>query len=160
MMRWLSAPRLLTAAMLMLMIVLAPAQAGWGVRAPSETIRIFFPAVARSPGVSIQFGSGLDGQNNLVGTGTVFAYGIARLYYRYTIGGAAGRFYRTEWLLDGVRQPLLDDSGPIPLAQAVFTNSFCSPSLGSCAQPVPRGTYHVALFIDDLRYQEATAVVQ
>ena len=127
---------------------------------PQQVSTIFMPLVATLPEVDIQFGTGVDDQNNLLNPGTVFAYGIARLYYRYALTGAAGRQYRTEWLVDGVRQPLLDDSGPIPAASATFTNSFCSPTLGPCDQPVPRAVYQVRLYIDNLLYREAAAVVR
>jgi hypothetical protein len=127
-----------------------------------EVPQVFVPLVVRPPDVGIQFGTGVDTQNNLVNPGTVFAYGIARLYYRYTVTGAPGQPYRTEWFADGVRQRRLDDSGTIPATDvsAVFTNFFCSPTLGSCDQPVPRGVYRVRFYIDDVFYREATAVVQ
>jgi hypothetical protein len=103
----------------------------------------------------------VDDQDRLLNPGTVFTYGIARLYYQYVVAGAAGRPYRTEWSVDGARLPLLDDSGTIPqAASAVFTNSFCSPTLGNCDQPVPRAVYQVNLYIDDVLYRQATAVIQ
>jgi hypothetical protein len=135
--------------------------AGESAVAPAvERTPIFLPVIARSPSAIIQFGTGVDNQSNLVDPGTSFAYGIPRLYYQFTLVGAPGRSYHTEWSVNGARVPLLDDSGLIPSASAVFTNSFCSPDLADCAQPVPRGTYQVSLFIDDLFYQTATAVVQ
>jgi hypothetical protein len=131
------------------------------VEAPAQSAPpIFIPLIVAPPKVGIQFGTGVDSQNNLVNPGTAFVYGIARLYYRYAVTGAPGLSYRTEWFVDGARQPLLDDSGPIPAESAVFTNYFCSPTLSSCDQPVPRGAYRVKFYIADLLYSEATAVVQ
>jgi hypothetical protein len=122
--------------------------------------RVFMPLVVTLPEVDILFGTGVDNQGHLLDPGTVFAYGIARLYYRYLVTGAPGRLYRTEWFVNGARQPLLDDSGTIPAAAAALTNSFCSPMLGDCDQPVPRAVYQVRFYVDDVLYHEATAVVQ
>ena len=127
---------------------------------PQQAPRIFMPVVITLPEVDIQFGTGVDDQHKLLNPGTAFAYGIARLYYRYTVTGAADRQYRTEWLVNGARQPQLDDSGTIPAASAVLTNWFCSPTLGDCDQPVPRAVYQVRFYLDEMFYREATAVVQ
>ena len=127
---------------------------------PQQAPWVFIPVVVTLPEVDIQFGTGVDNQNNLLNPGTVFAYGIARLYYRYTVTGAAGRLYRTEWLVDGARQRLLDDSGTIPATSAILTNSFCSPTLGDCGQPVPRAVYQVRFYLDEVFYHEAAAVVR
>jgi hypothetical protein len=181
-MRVLLSARRLLAAMLVLGL-LAPTQPGDaqtlgmsaglyapGVRAPtsggsprvqqSGPQKLFLPLVVRQPQVKIEFGTGVDSESTLLNVGTEFDYGIERLYYRYTVMNASGKPYRTEWFVDNVRQPLLDDSGTILAAVAVFTNSFCSPTLGACAQPVPRGAYRVRFYIDDVFSSEATAVVQ
>jgi hypothetical protein len=181
-MRLLLNARCLPAALLAL-VLLAPVRPGNGqMAAPSDSAweqvrrasrldgslapqaqqvrRVFIPLVVTLPEVDIQFGTGVDSQNNLINPGTVFLYGIARLYYRYTVVGAPGKLYRTEWFVDGARQPQLDDSGTIPAASTEFTNFFCSPTLGSCDQPVPRGIYRVRFYIGDLFYREAIAVVQ
>jgi len=123
------------------------------------TQRVLLPLIVTLPSVVIQFGSGVDSQNNLIDPGTTFTYGITHLYYRYTVAGAAGLPYRTEWSVDGAGQPQLDDSGTIPSASSVFTNFLCSPTLGSCGQPVPRGAYQVKFFINGLFYEQVTAVV-
>jgi hypothetical protein len=138
-----------------------PSDRSWAAGAPAQSARpIFLPLVVASPRVSIQFGTGVDSQNNLLNPGTTFAYGIARLYYRYTITGAAGLPYRTEWFVDGARQPQLDDSGSMPAEVSVFTNYFCSPTLGDCSQPVPRAAYRVRLYVADALYADATARVE
>jgi hypothetical protein len=163
--------RRLPAILLALALLLTPAQHGGGQTSEpalsgSRQIqtqlapRAFLPLVDALPVVAIQFGTGVDDQNNLLNPGIVFTYGIARLYYRYTVTDMSGRLYRTEWFVDGARQPQLDDSGPILTASAVFTNFFCSPTLGSCGQPVPRATYRIRFYIDDVFYREAAAVVQ
>nr|AIA10702.1 unknown Function [uncultured bacterium] len=163
--------RWLPAALLALALLFAPAQSSGGqtralARSGSHHAqaqlapRAFMPLIAALPEIEIQFGTGVDAQNNLLNPGTTFGYGIAQLYYRYTVAGAPGRLYRTEWSVDGVRQPQLDDSGLIPSTSAVFTNFFCSPTLGSCEQPVPRAIYQVRFYIDDVFYHEATAVVR
>lgn len=169
--RVLLSPRRLPAILLALALLFTPAQPSSGQRlmptlsgsrqAQAQLVpRAFIPVVVALPDVVILFGTGVDNQNNLLNPGTVFTYGIARLYYRYTVTDKAGRIYRTEWFVDGVRQPQLDDSGPIPTASAVFTNFFCSPTLGSCDQPVPRAIYRIRFYIDDVFNREATAVVQ
>jgi hypothetical protein len=163
--------RWLLLALLALALLFVPAQpSGWRTLASARggshhaqaqlVPKAFMPLIAAPPGVEIQFGTGLDAQNNLLNPGTTFGYGIARLYYRYTVVAASGRIYRTEWFVDGVREPQLDDSGPILSTPAVFTNSFCSPTLSSCEQPVPRAIYQVKFYIDDVFYREAIAVVQ
>jgi hypothetical protein len=148
------------AALLALALLLAATLSGSLQAQVQQSPRAFMPLVVAQSGVDIQFGTGVDSQNNLLNPGTVFAYGIARLYYRYTVAGAANLPYRTEWFVDGVRQPLLDDSGTIFVSPAVLTQFFCSPTLGSCDQPVPRATYKVRFYIDEVFYREATAVVQ
>ncbi len=126
----------------------------------TATEHVYLPVLIRSPGISIQFGSGLDAQKNLLNPGNAFAYGIAALHYRYTVTDAPDQPYRAEWSFNGARQPQLDDSGTIPPGSAVFTNSICTLDLSPCSVPVPRGTYQVRFFIDDVLYQEASAVVQ
>jgi hypothetical protein len=169
--RVLLSARWLLAALLALALLFTTAQPGGGQtlaptlssshQAPAQVVpRAFIPLVFGLPEVDIQFGTGVDSQHNLLNPGTVFVYGIADLYYRYTVRGKSGGLYRTEWFVDGLRQPQLDDSGPILSDTAVFTNFFCSPTLGSCEQPVPRAAYRVRFYIDDLFYREATAVVQ
>src|SRR5262245_4682073 len=88
------------AALLALALLLAQAQTSYGQPAPSDNIwgtgpwapvsssrfevqvqqvpQAFMPLVVASPEVEIQFGTGVDSQQNLVNPGTVFAYGIAR----------------------------------------------------------------------------------
>jgi hypothetical protein len=157
-MRLLLSARRLPVVMLALALLLA---LSGSLQAQTQQVpRVFAPLVVSQPLVEIEFGTGVDSQDNLVNPGTVFAYGIERLYYRYTVTGALGRLYRTEWFVDGVRQPQLDDSGTILATPAVLTNFFCSPTLGSCDQPVPRGAYRVRFYIDEVFYREATAVVQ
>jgi hypothetical protein len=169
--RVLLSARWFPAALLALAILSTPVRPGGGQtlaptlsssrQAPAQLMpRAFIPVVFGQPEVDIQFGTGVDSQHNLLNPGTVFDYGIVELYYRYTVKGKSDQLYRTEWFVDGVRQPQLDDSGPILSDSAVFTNSFCSPTLGSCEQPVPRAAYQVRFYIDDVFYREATAVVQ
>jgi hypothetical protein len=130
-------------------------------QAPAQlTPRAFLPLVVGQPVVDIQFGTGVDSQHNLLNPGTVFTYGITQLYYQFTVRNMPNQLYRTEWFVDGVRQAQLDDSGLIPSTSAVFTNFFCSPTLGSCDQPVPRAVYQVRFYIDDVFYSEGTAIVQ
>jgi hypothetical protein len=124
------------------------------------TNQVYLPLLMVLPGVGIQFGSGLDAQKNLISPGNTFDYGIAELYYRYTVIGALDQPYLAEWSFNGVRQPQLDDSGTILSDSAVFTNSICTLDLSQCSVPVPRGTYHVKFFIDDVLYGEASAIVQ
>ena len=161
--------RWLPATLLALALLLTPAQPGGGqTLAPTLSgsrqaqiiPRAFIPVIVGLPVVDIQFGTGVDSQHNLLNPGAVFPYGIAQLYYQFTVRGMPNRLYRTEWFVDGVRQIQLDDSGLIPATTAVFTNFFCSPTLGSCDQPVPRAVYQVRFYIDDVFYHEATAVVQ
>jgi hypothetical protein len=163
--------RLFPVALLVLALLFTPAQPGGGqTLAPTPSVsrqipaqvtpRAFIPLVVGQPEVEIQFGTGVDSQNNLLNRGTTFVYGIANLYYRYIVRDKSGRLYRTEWFADSLRQPQLDDSGLILSDAAVFTNFFCSPTLGSCEQPVPRAAYRVRFYIDDVFYHEATAVVQ
>jgi hypothetical protein len=121
---------------------------------------VYLPLIAASPSIQIQFGSGVDAQGNLIDPGTTFVYGITHLYYRYTAVGAAGRSYRTEWTVNGARQSLLDESGTIPSTRAMLTSFFCSPTLGPCGPPVPASVYKVTFFIDNVAYQEATAIIQ
>lgn len=144
---------------LILGLCVAPASTMYGQdESPSQTT--FLPLIVALAGVQIAFGSGVDDADALVNQGTTFAYGITRLYSRYTVVGAQGLTYRTEWTVDGIRQPLLDDSSTIPFTTTVFTNYFCSPTLGSCGEPLPRGTYQVTCFIDDAPYQQATARIE
>ena len=157
-MRFLLGARRLPVVVLALALLLA-LSGSLKAQAPEQP-QVFLPLVVSQPLVQIEFGTGVDSENNLVNSGTVFAYGIARLYYRYTVVGAPGQSYRTEWFVDNLRQPQLDDSGTILDTSAVFTNFFCSPTLGSCDQPVPRGAYRVTFYIDDVFFSEATAVVQ
>ena len=157
MVRFLLSARWPSAALLALALLLA---LSGSLKAQDEEPQVFLPLIISQPQVKIEFGTGVDSENNLVNVGTVFAYGIERLYYRYTVTGAPGQPYHTEWFVDNVRQPQLDDSGTILITPAVLTNSFCSPTLGSCDQPVPRGLYQVKFYINDIFYREATAVVQ
>ncbi|SRR5258706_8700812 len=189
-MRLLIFPRLLPAVAIAIALLLAPARPGDGqsppppgsvVRGAGEwvsipspipapavfataqvtgTEHVYLPLIASSPGIRIQFGSVVDAQNNLIDPGTIFAYGITHLYYRYTVEGASGRAYRTEWAINGVRQPQLDDSGTIPSASATFASYVCSLTLGPCGMPLPRGAYQVKFFIDGVFHQEATATIQ
>ncbi len=124
------------------------------------TTHVYLPLLLALQGVGIQFGAGLDAQKNLISPGNTFTYGIAELYYRYTVTGALDQAYRAEWSFNGTRQPQLDDSGTILSNSAVFTNSICTLDLSTCSVPVPRGTYQVKFFIDDVLYQEASAIVQ
>jgi hypothetical protein len=183
-------PRLLLAVAAAIALLLVPARLGYGQDTPPRgtlirgsgewisnaspaaapavfattqitgTQHVYLPLIFRSPGVGIQFGSLVDAQNNLLDPGTTFTYGITHLYYRYTVESAAGRAYRAEWSLDGVRQPQLDDSGTIPSASATFASYICSLTLGPCDGPLPRGAYKVQFFIDGALHQEATATIQ
>jgi hypothetical protein len=190
-MRLLNFRRLLPAAAVAIALLLAPARPGHGQDPPppgsvvhgdgewisnptsiptpavfattpvTGTERVYLPLIARPPSVRIQFGSAVDGQNNLIDPGITFAYGITHLYYSYTVEDAPGQVYRTEWSIDGVRQPLLDESGTIPSeALATFASHICSPTLGPCGVPLPRGAYQVKFFIDNVFRQEATATIQ
>jgi hypothetical protein len=182
--------RLLPALAIAIAILLTPAQPGHGQDTPPQdallrgngqwvarpsavpapvvfatapvtgTELVYLPLVARSAGIGIQFGSGLDAQNNLIDAGTVFAFGITHLYYRYTLESAAGHAYRAEWTVAGARQPQLDDSGTIPPTPAVFTRFFCSLTLGPCGPPLPRGIYQVKFFIDNVFQQEIAASIE
>lgn len=137
-----------------------PAPAVFATAQVTETEHVYLPLVAGLPDIIIQFGSVVDAQNNLLDPGTSFTYGVTHLYYRYTVNGASGRPYRTEWAIDGVRQSPLDESGTIPSVSATFASYICSPTLAPCGMPVPRGTYQVKFFIDDILRREATATIQ
>src|SRR5215470_16542263 len=102
--------RLLAVAALAVVLLLMPAQSGYGQgdpprrgaargqgswvsippASPSPTIFattqvtgtqfVYLPLIAVSPSIRIQFGSGVDSQGNLIDPGTAFAYGITHLY--------------------------------------------------------------------------------
>lgn len=128
--------------------------------AVTGTEAVFLPMITAPPGVLIQFGTGVDNAGSLTGAGTSFSYGITHLYYQYTVNGATNLPYRTEWYVDGVRQPQLDDSGTVLLDSATFTNYVCSLDLGSCGAALPKGVYQVDFFLDETRYQQASATIQ
>ena len=88
-MRLLSGARRLPAVMLALALLLA-LSGSLKAQAPEQS-HIFLPLVISQPQVEIKFGTGVDSENNLLNPGTVFAYGIARLYYQYTVSGAPGK---------------------------------------------------------------------
>jgi hypothetical protein len=131
----------------------APAQAV----SPPGSQRLFLPAIQlpERPPTSVRFGAGLvDGA--LTGEAEAFAYGITALFYQVEVAGAAGRPFREEWLVDGVRRPELDRAGTLP----PDSFSYASGITLSTGAPLPRGVYELRLFVDGILSGSGLATIR
>jgi hypothetical protein len=95
-------------------------------------------------------------------TGTTFTYGIKYLCVDVVVDGAQGQTYRFRWTIDGrlIDEKELGASGTISSQQEVVLDGICYGLEGACGDAVPRGTYQVSFFLNNVQYQTAEAVIR
>jgi hypothetical protein len=94
-------------------------------------------------------------------TGTSFTYGIKYLCADVIVDGAQGQTYRFSWSINGRLDSRLDTEGTINAPLVDAPAGICSPQGSeSCGSAIPRGTYQVSFFLNNIPYQTASAVIR
>jgi hypothetical protein len=123
----------------------------------------YLPLVVRAPELVITFGTELGPGDQVINPGTVFPSGQVRLAYSIRMAGVQAEAFRYEFIINGVNQAGLGDSGFVPFDDTVIANQICfvqSGSTGCSGRPLDPGTYTIRLFVGDRAPVEATAVIQ
>lgn len=139
---------------------LAPAAAPRHL-APAAITGPFLPIILTSTRVTPIVFTG-SATSDCVGTaGTSFTYGIKYLCVDVIADGAQGQAYRFSWTIDGKLQAGLGASGTISSPQEDVPDAICyGPSGLSCGDAIPRGTYQISFFLNNIQYQTATALIR
>ncbi|HJZ50217.1 MAG TPA: hypothetical protein VKE41_23765 [Roseiflexaceae bacterium] len=127
---------------------------------PAALTGPFLPIILTSIRVSPIVFSGSATSNCLGTTGTSFTYGIKYLCVDVIVDGAQGQAYRFRWTIDGQLKPNLGNSGTIGSQLVDVPDGICYGPSGGCGDAVPRGTYQVSFFLNDIQYQTATALIR
>jgi hypothetical protein len=138
---------------------LAPAAAPRQI-APAAITGPFLPIILTSIHVTPIVFTGSATSDCAGAAGTSFTYGIKYLCVDVIVGGAQGQAYRFSWTIDGKLQSGLGDSGTISSQQEDVPDGICYGPSGSCGDAIPRGTYQVSFFLNNIQYQTATAVIR
>ena len=93
-------------------------------------------------------------------TGVSFNYGIKYLCVDTTVDGAQGQAYRFSWSIDGQIKTNLGSSGTISAQLVDVPDGICYGPSGACGDAIPRGTYQVSFFLNNVPYQTASAVIK
>ena len=134
---------------------LAPAPAANSAEPPIQPI-VYLALIRTPPQIAIQFAASEDSNGNPVNPSTTFAFGLKSLYYFVTIDGAQGHIYREEWIINDLREPQLDYSTTIPFDAAQHSDAIYYTS----GKSLDRGKYQLNIFLDNVLYKQATAVIQ
>lgn len=135
-------------------------QAAAKQRAPAAVIGPFLPVILTSTRVTpiVFTGSATSDCQGTVGTS--FAYGIKYLCVDLTVDGALGQAYRFSWTINGALQARLGNTGTISSQPVALGDGICYGPSGACGDAIPRGTYQVSFFLDNVQYQASTAVIR
>jgi hypothetical protein len=127
---------------------------------PSAQVNLFLPLILTSVKVGpLVFTGGATGDCQDA-TGTTFTYGIKYLCVDVIVNGGLGQQYRFDWVIDGRAQPGLGRSGTVSSQLVDIPDSICYGQSGNCGSAIPRGAYQVTFFLDNIQYQQTTAVIK
>lgn len=141
--------------------IAAPAPtAGPSRVAPAATTGPFLPLILMSTRVTPIVFTGSVTSDCQSPAGTSFAYGIKYLCADVIVDGAQGQAYRFSWTIDGKLQSGLGDSGTISSQLIDVPDGICYGRNGDCGDAIPRGTYQVSFFLNNVQYQTNTAVIR
>jgi hypothetical protein len=130
--------------------------------APAAVTGPFLPVIMTSTRVTpiVFIGSATP---DCVGTaGTSFPLGIKYLCVDLTVDGAQGQQYKFRWTINGQRidDKVLGASGTISSQLVGIGDGICYGPSGTCGDVIPRGTYQVSFFLDNVQYQTNTAAIR
>jgi hypothetical protein len=141
--------------------IAAPAPAAEPSRvAPAAITGPFLPIIVTSIRVTPIVFTGSASSDCQGTTGTSFTYGIKYLCADVVVDGAQGQVYRFSWTVGGRPDPHLDTVGTINAQLVDAPAGICSPQGNEpCGSAIPRGTYQVSFFLNNVQYQTAKAVI-
>lgn len=95
-----------------------------------------------------------------VQTPAIFPGGVRLLEVLFAVDGLPpGTPWRTEWRVNDVPNPGLNQQGALPANRQVTVRLVVGPD-GTCLNPLPDGTYWVNFYLDGLLLEAAFAVLQ
>jgi len=128
--------------------------------APAAVVGPFLPIILTSIRVTPIVFTG-SATSDCQGTaGTSFTYGIKYLCVDLTVDGAQGQAYRFSWTINGTPQSGLGNSGTISSQLVGVGDGICYGPSGACGDAIPRGTYQVSFFLNNIQYQANTAFIR
>jgi hypothetical protein len=128
--------------------------------APAAVIGPFLPVILTSTRVTPIVFTGSVTSDCQGSAGISFAYGIKYLCVDLTVDGAQGQAYRFSWTIDGKPQANLGNSGTISSQLVGVGDGICYGLGGACGDAIPRGTYQVSFFLNNVQYQANAAVIR
>jgi hypothetical protein len=132
-----------------------------GRRAPASIIGPFLPIIVTSTRVTPIVFTGSATPDCQGTTGTSFAHGIKYLCADVIVDGAQGQTYRFSWTINGLPDSRLDTEGMINAPLVDAPAGICSPQGNEpCGSAIPRGTYEVSFYLNNVPYQTASAVIR
>jgi hypothetical protein len=127
---------------------------------PAAVIGPFLPVILTSTRVTPIVFTG-SATSDCQGTaGTSFTYGIKYLCVDLIVDGAQGQTYRFSWTINGTLQFQLGNSGTISSGSVGVGDGICYGPSGACGDAIPRGSYQVSFFLNNVQYQANTAVIR
>jgi hypothetical protein len=141
--------------------LMVPASTSFPSRStPASIIGPFLPIIVTSTRVTPIVFTGSATPDCQGTTGTSFAYGIKYLCADVVVDGAQGQTYRFSWSINGRPDSRLDTEGTINAPLVVAPAGICSPQGNEpCGSAIPRGTYQVSFFLNNVLYQTASAAI-
>jgi hypothetical protein len=127
---------------------------------PSAQVNLFLPLILTSVKVGPLVFSGGSTADCQDATGTTFTFGIKYLCVDVIVDGGQGQQYRFDWAVDGQAQPGLGRSGTVSSQLVDIPDGICYGPSGNCGSAIPRGAYQVTFFLDNIQYQQTTAVIK
>ena len=129
--------------------------------APASDIGPFLPVIVTSTRVTPIVFTGSATPDCQGTTGTSFTYGIQYLCADVIVDGAQGQIYRFSWSINGRPDSRLDTEGTINAPLVGVPAGICSPQGNEpCGAAIPRGTYQVSFFLNNVLYQTAVAMIR
>jgi hypothetical protein len=147
---------------LLALLALAPLLVRAQEPEPPPDLSVYLPAVMVAPVVSpIEFTDQLDGDTP-VNPRSVFDYGITDMYASFLVRSGEGLTWRIEWDYPGFGTLEFDCEAVPNTAHCPIDSSIVriNPLLSNGGQPLNRGDYRVRVYLDDVLFQQGTAVIR
>ncbi|MEM7128169.1 MAG: hypothetical protein AAF702_17685 [Chloroflexota bacterium] len=126
---------------------------------------IYLPIMVRPPTVSnfifrASNDCGTDNFSAFETSPVTYAHGIKQLTTAVQVTNGIDYTYRIEWLVGGVVQPNLGESGTVAESPEIFTSSVIFSSGSNCDSSLPRGQLTTRLYLNDRVIQEGAVTIQ
>ncbi|HEU5099900.1 MAG TPA: hypothetical protein VFU22_12805 [Roseiflexaceae bacterium] len=130
--------------------------------APAAVTGPFLPVILTSIRVTPIVFTGSTTSDCQGTTGTSFSFGIKYLCVDVIVGGAQDQQYKFRWTINGqlIADEDLGASGTIGSQLVGVGDGICYGPEGNCGEAIPRGTYQVSFFLNNVQYQTNTAVIR